>query len=273
MAVRARDANTIEASWKIADGYYMYRDKFRFESLDPALIAEGGRASRPARRRMTRGFGVVETYTQDGDRSRVPIDAPPTGATTARLRITYAGLQRAGRRVLPAGWSKSRLHRGAAARRSRPPPAAGTARSRTWRSSSARRQPSGIPAAGAGVRAVQRRARDDADAVAARIEVADGYYLYRDKIEGWRRRRRARRRAPRHDRSCRAARSRTTRSSASTEVYVRARHALPIPLAARRGGRRHRSSRSSYQGCAGAGGHLLPAGHGSASSLRLPAAG
>ena len=31
LSARAIDANTLEARWKIADGYYMYRDKFKFE--------------------------------------------------------------------------------------------------------------------------------------------------------------------------------------------------------------------------------------------------
>jgi thiol:disulfide interchange protein DsbD len=29
--------NVLEANWRIASGYYLYRDKFRFESLDPSL--------------------------------------------------------------------------------------------------------------------------------------------------------------------------------------------------------------------------------------------
>src|SRR5574340_1793256 len=34
---RALDANTLEARWQIADGYYMYRNKFKFE-LDGAVL-------------------------------------------------------------------------------------------------------------------------------------------------------------------------------------------------------------------------------------------
>ena len=30
-SARALDANTLEARWQIADGYYLYRDKFKFE--------------------------------------------------------------------------------------------------------------------------------------------------------------------------------------------------------------------------------------------------
>ena len=38
LSVRVLDAETIEAKWKIAKDYYLYRDKFKFESLDPALV-------------------------------------------------------------------------------------------------------------------------------------------------------------------------------------------------------------------------------------------
>ena len=36
-SARALDANTLEAHWQIADGYYMYRDKFKFE-VDGATL-------------------------------------------------------------------------------------------------------------------------------------------------------------------------------------------------------------------------------------------
>ena len=36
-SARAIDANTLEARWQIADGYYMYRDKFKFEVVGGTL--------------------------------------------------------------------------------------------------------------------------------------------------------------------------------------------------------------------------------------------
>jgi len=38
-SARALDANTLEARWQIADGYYMYRDKFKFEVAGATLGA------------------------------------------------------------------------------------------------------------------------------------------------------------------------------------------------------------------------------------------
>ena len=52
LSVRVRDAETLEASWKIAKGYYMYRDKFQFVSLIRHLHSSQ-RLSRPARKRTT----------------------------------------------------------------------------------------------------------------------------------------------------------------------------------------------------------------------------
>jgi thiol:disulfide interchange protein DsbD len=53
LTTRVIDAHTLEASWKIAPGYYMYRDKFKFEALDnaitlkPAVIPAGKKKSDP----------------------------------------------------------------------------------------------------------------------------------------------------------------------------------------------------------------------------------
>ncbi len=87
LSTRTVDGTTLEARWKIAPGYYLYRDKFKFEALD------GTRLQEPA---IPRGkkkddplFGAVETYTKS-----VKIRLPFTraeGAATARLRITSQG--------------------------------------------------------------------------------------------------------------------------------------------------------------------------------------
>jgi thiol:disulfide interchange protein DsbD len=87
LTTRTVSETTLEASWKIAPGYYMYRDKFRFEALDGTqlktpVIPRGKVKDDPL-------FGKVETYTKS-----VKIRLPFTraaGASTARLRITSQG--------------------------------------------------------------------------------------------------------------------------------------------------------------------------------------
>lgn len=89
LSLRVRDAETLEASWKIAKGYYMYRDKFRFESLDPALTLKT--AIIPAgKKKEDPSFGVVETYI-NAVTIRLPIGQRASGAQTAKLRITAQG--------------------------------------------------------------------------------------------------------------------------------------------------------------------------------------
>jgi thiol:disulfide interchange protein DsbD len=60
-AARLKDARTIEVSYQIAPGYYLYRDKFRF-----TLAPEGVKAGEPqlpaGRKHRDEFFGEVETY-------------------------------------------------------------------------------------------------------------------------------------------------------------------------------------------------------------------
>lgn len=61
VSARFLDANTVELSYRIADGYYMYRARFKFDSEEgqPAL----GRARIPAGKfKQDATFGRVETY-------------------------------------------------------------------------------------------------------------------------------------------------------------------------------------------------------------------
>ena len=61
-SARALDANTLEARWRIADGYYMYRDKFKF-AVDGATL---GAPQKPAGKvKQDENFGKVETYRQE----------------------------------------------------------------------------------------------------------------------------------------------------------------------------------------------------------------
>ena len=61
LTVTALDANTIEARWDIAEGYYLYRSKFKFKSDNPAISL--GEPSYPAGKiKHDEFFGDVETY-------------------------------------------------------------------------------------------------------------------------------------------------------------------------------------------------------------------
>ncbi|HMM47393.1 MAG TPA: protein-disulfide reductase DsbD [Thiobacillaceae bacterium] len=89
-SARALDANTIEARWQIADGYYMYRDKFGFEVEGATL----GAPQMPAgTMKEDEFFGRVETYQRD-----LRITLPIARATddTVKLKVVSQGCAEAG---------------------------------------------------------------------------------------------------------------------------------------------------------------------------------
>lgn len=90
-SARALDANTLEARWQIADGYYLYRDKFKFE-------LNGGTLGRPAlpagKLKQDENFGRVETYRRDV-RISLPIQRTP-GVTSVTLTAVSRGCADAG---------------------------------------------------------------------------------------------------------------------------------------------------------------------------------
>ncbi|MDO9007441.1 MAG: protein-disulfide reductase DsbD [Thiobacillus sp.] len=90
-SARALDANTLEARWQIADGYYMYRDKFKFELKGGTL----GQPALPAGKvKQDENFGTVETYRKDL-RIRLPIQRTP-GITSVTLTTLSQGCADAG---------------------------------------------------------------------------------------------------------------------------------------------------------------------------------
>ena len=85
--VRQLDANTIEAAWKIADGYYLYRDKFKF-SLSGAKL---GKAQFPeSKTKNDPTFGTVEIYKKWAI-IKLPVERKPGKALPVTLSATYQG--------------------------------------------------------------------------------------------------------------------------------------------------------------------------------------
>jgi thiol:disulfide interchange protein DsbD len=90
-SARALDANTLEARWQIADGYYMYRNKFKFEVAGATL----GAPQLPAGKvKEDENFGRVETYRKDV-RIVLPIQRT-AGATSVTLKTVSQGCADAG---------------------------------------------------------------------------------------------------------------------------------------------------------------------------------
>ena len=84
-SARALAADALEIRFEIADGYYMYRERFRFEAENAQL----GVAELPAGERTTdQFFGETETYRKAVN-IRVPV--APGGADPVRLVVTSQG--------------------------------------------------------------------------------------------------------------------------------------------------------------------------------------
>src|SRR3989338_893768 len=89
LTTRVVDGNTLEASWKIAPGYYLYRNKFKFESLDGAVALKP--AILPAGKiKDDQFFGRTEIYTKSVS-VRMPLERRPDGKHEAKLKIPAQG--------------------------------------------------------------------------------------------------------------------------------------------------------------------------------------
>ena len=89
LTTRVVDDNTLEANWKIAPGYYLYRDKLKFESLDGAVALKP--AVLPAGKvKDDQFFGRTEIYTKSVS-VRMPLERRPDGKHEAKLKITAQG--------------------------------------------------------------------------------------------------------------------------------------------------------------------------------------
>src|SRR3989344_2898027 len=87
LSTRVVNGTTLEARWQIAPGYYLYRDKFKFEALEGATLKNP--AYPRGKKKQDPLFGEVETYTKTV-RVRLPFERL-NNAPIVRLRITAQG--------------------------------------------------------------------------------------------------------------------------------------------------------------------------------------
>ena len=84
-SARAADGG-VEVSFKIADGYYMYRDKFRFSAEGNPAVKLGAPQLPSGARHKDEFFGEVETY-----RGQVRIQVPAQGEGRFDLKVVSQG--------------------------------------------------------------------------------------------------------------------------------------------------------------------------------------
>lgn len=94
-SVEVRDAHTLVARWRIADGYYLYRDKLGFE------LGETGRAKLAAARlppgqiKRDEFFGRVAVLYHEAE-ALLPLERTDPRPTEVALRLHYQGCADAG---------------------------------------------------------------------------------------------------------------------------------------------------------------------------------
>ena len=118
ISARALDERNVEVEFRIAKGYYMYRDRFSFatESGKPLAEAEIPRG----KLKEDEFFGKSETF-RDLVRIRVPISAEDAAKGSVNLKVTsqgcsdqgvcYVPLEQTVRVSLPDGRSSPRTRR------------------------------------------------------------------------------------------------------------------------------------------------------------------
>ncbi|HXF66245.1 MAG TPA: protein-disulfide reductase DsbD [Burkholderiales bacterium] len=84
-----KEARTIEVTYRIAPGYYLYRDKFRF-TAEPAAVKLGAPHLPPGKRQRDEFFGEVETYRGDLV-IRLPFETEGTAPATIVLTAVSQG--------------------------------------------------------------------------------------------------------------------------------------------------------------------------------------
>ncbi len=87
-SAQAVDAGTLEVRYRIADGYYLYRDKFKF-TAEPAGVKLGEAQFPKGDVHNDEFFGKVETYRKEL-RIRLPL-ARDAAATQLKLAVTSQG--------------------------------------------------------------------------------------------------------------------------------------------------------------------------------------
>lgn len=88
LAVYAKDGNTVEAAWQIADGFYLYRQRFHFKSDNPD-IQLGAPGFPQGEIENDKYFGTSEIYKHSVD-AMIPVTRSH-GASRFNLTVTYQG--------------------------------------------------------------------------------------------------------------------------------------------------------------------------------------
>ena len=89
LSVTAQDENSLIARWEIAEGYYLYRSKFNFQSNTPGA-ALGEAQLPPGKLKQDEFFGEIEVY-RGGVEARLPISWLGSAPENINITVTAQG--------------------------------------------------------------------------------------------------------------------------------------------------------------------------------------
>lgn len=84
------DNNTLLARWDIAEGYYLYRDKFQFTLTDENGVTLGMPVFPKGKIKVDEAFGRMEVYYKQVE-IRLPLNRPKLEKTDVKLETVYQG--------------------------------------------------------------------------------------------------------------------------------------------------------------------------------------
>ncbi len=99
LAAKVKTADRLALSWDIADGYYLYRNKFKFVSLTPG-IAVGEQVFPAGHVKHDNVFGEVEVF-QDRLEAEISLQRQEPKQTRLTLAVTFQGCADAGVCYMP----------------------------------------------------------------------------------------------------------------------------------------------------------------------------
>ena len=88
-SVKALDGQTIEVSYDIAKGYFLYRDKFRF-AVEGETATLGTPSFPKGKEHSDENFGKVEVYYKKVA-VRIPVERTSSGPLPLKLKVTAQG--------------------------------------------------------------------------------------------------------------------------------------------------------------------------------------
>lgn len=94
VSAQVTSANQVQVSWRVADGYYLYRDKFQFQSPMPGVTV-GAPAFPAAELKQDQVFGQVAVYHHAGT-LQLPIHYAAAAPDALTLEVTTQGCADAG---------------------------------------------------------------------------------------------------------------------------------------------------------------------------------